>query len=148
MNLTAGTLLGPNMIEVPTLQFSTADGSELVALQYLGSSLCGHPGMVHGGLLATLLDEGTARCCFPALPNKIAVTASLKIEYKKPTMAGQIVVLRAHTTKVEGRKAWVVGRLETLVDEGKGEVPVVLVESEALFIEPKQAAQMKRIVPV
>lgn len=145
-NLTGGTLLGPDKIAVPPLQFTTEDGSTFVSIQYLGSALCGHPGIVHGGLLATLLDEGLARCCFPALPNKVAVTASLKIDYKAPVMAGQVVVLKAETTKVEGRKAWVVGRIETLVDESKGEKPVVLTEGEALFIEPRQAAQMKRVV--
>ncbi|KAH7414440.1 HotDog domain-containing protein [Phaeosphaeria sp. MPI-PUGE-AT-0046c] len=145
-NLTGGTLLGPDKIAVPPLQFTTEDGSSFVSLQYLGPALCGHPGIVHGGLLATLLDEGLARCCFPALPNKVAVTASLKIDYKAPCMAGQVVVLRAETTKVEGRKAWVKGRLETLVDEAKGEKAVVLTEGEALFIEPRQAAQMRRVV--
>jgi acyl-coenzyme A thioesterase PaaI-like protein len=145
-NLTGGTLLGPDKIAVPPLQFSTADGSEFVSLQYLGSALCGHPGIVHGGLLATLLDEGLARCCFPALPNKVAVTASLKIDYKAPAMAGQIVVLRATTTRVEGRKAWVTGRIETLADESKGEKPLVLTQGEALFIEPRQAASMPRVV--
>ncbi|KAF2276025.1 Thioesterase/thiol ester dehydrase-isomerase [Westerdykella ornata] len=146
-NLTAGTLLGANKIAVPPLQFHTADGSEFASLQYLGPALCGHPGVVHGGLLATLLDEGLARCCFPALPNKIAVTASLKVDYKRPTMAGQIVVLRAETTKVEGRKAWVKGRLETLADPERGVESVVLAEAEALFIEPRGAENMKKVIP-
>jgi acyl-coenzyme A thioesterase PaaI-like protein len=149
-NLTGGTLLGEDKIAVPPLQFSTADGSEFVSIQYLGQSLCGHPGIVHGGMLATLLDEGLARCCFPALPNKVGVTASLKIDYKAPCMAGQIVVLKATTTKVEGRKAWVTGQLETLAkaqewEEGKKD-GLVLTVGEALFIEPRQAAQMKRVV--
>jgi acyl-coenzyme A thioesterase PaaI-like protein len=144
-SLTAGTLMGSDKIAVPPLQFYTADGSEFYSLQYLGSALCGHPNIVHGGLLATLLDEGLARCCFPALPNKVGVTASLKIDYKKPCLAGQFVVLRAETTKVDGRKAWVKGRLETLVDEAKGEKAEVLCEAEALFIEPRQAAGLMKI---
>lgn len=114
LNLTGGTLLGDDKIGVPPLAFTTKDGSRYVSIQYLGPALCGHPGIVHGGLLATLLDEGLARCCFPALPNKVGVTASLKIDYKKPTKAEQYVVLRAETTKVEGRKAWVTGWIETL----------------------------------
>lgn len=89
-------------------------------------------------MLATMLDEGLARCCFAALPNKIGMTANLNIDYKAPAMAGRCVVLRARTTKVEGRKAWVEGRIETLV--GPGETPVVLAEATALFIEPRQAA--------
>ncbi|KAF2704558.1 hypothetical protein K504DRAFT_461320 [Pleomassaria siparia CBS 279.74] len=144
-NLTGGTLLGPDKIAVPVLQFVTADGSTYVSFQWLGPALCGHPGIVHGGLLATLLDEGLARCCFPALPNKVAVTASLKLEYKRPCMAGQIVMLKAETTRVEGRKAWVTGRLMTLPKDGEDE-GVVLTEGEALFIEPRQAATMKRVV--
>ena len=144
-NLTGGTLLGTDKIAVPPLQFSTADGSKFVSIQYLGSALCGHPGIVHGGLLGTLLDEGLARCCFPALPNKVGVTASLNITYKAPCMANQVVVLVAETTKVEGRKAWVKGRLETL-PKTEEEKPLVLTEAEALFIEPRQAAQMKRVV--
>ncbi|KAG9205909.1 hypothetical protein G6514_006186 [Epicoccum nigrum] len=144
-NLTGGTLLGGDKIAVPPLQFSTADGSSFVSIQYLGSALCGHPGIIHGGLLGTLLDEGLARCCFPALPNKVGVTASLNISYKAPCMANQIVVLVAETTKVEGRKAWVKGRLETL-PKNEDEKPVVLTEAEALFIEPRQAAHLKRVV--
>ena len=40
--------------------------------------------------------------------------------------------------EVEGRKAWVEGRIETLPEDGKE--PEVLVEAKALFIEPRQAA--------
>jgi acyl-coenzyme A thioesterase PaaI-like protein len=80
------------------------------------------------------------------LPNKVAVTASLKIEYKRPCMAGQIVVLRAETTRVEGRKAWVTGTLCTLPKEGEEGEGIILTEGEALFIEPRQAATMKRVV--
>lgn len=106
-------------------------------MSYLGTDLCGHVGIVHGGLLATLLDEGLARCGFAALPNKIGVTASLTINYKKPTPAGSFVVLKAETVKVEGRKVWVKGRIELL---GETEEPgQVLVEAEGLFIEPKYA---------
>lgn len=144
-NLTGGTLLGEGKIEVPPLSFNDkgAELPTLVQLAYLGPALCGHPGIVHGGLLATLLDEGLARACFPALPNKVGVTASLKIDYKVPCPADSYVVLKARTTKVEGRKAWVEGWIEVL-GEGDGE-GVKLVTAEALFIEPKGAASMARV---
>ncbi|KAK8239880.1 HotDog domain-containing protein [Phyllosticta capitalensis] len=144
-NFTGGTLLGSEMLEVPALVFAARDGSRMVSVHYVGAALCGHPGIVHGGLLATLLDEGLARCCFPALPNRIAVTASLNVAFKAPCYADQFIVLRAETTKVDGRKAWVKGRLETLVDEEKGETPLLLDEAEALFIEPKGAKHMAKI---
>lgn len=140
VNLTAGILLGPGKLVLPPLVFSSRDGSHLASLQYLGPKLCGHPGIIHGGLLATMLDEGLARCCFPALPNKIGVTASLKIEYRKPCPADGFVVLKATTVKVEGRKAWVKGRIESLLEPGVSEPPVIYAEAEALFVEPKFAA--------
>lgn len=144
-SLTAGTLAGPNKIVVPPYVFSERDGKSLVSLMYLGSEICGHPGIIHGGLLATLLDEGLARCCFPALPNKIGVTANLNIDYRAPAMADSYVALRAETVKVEGRKAWVEGRIETLPLDGSD--PVVLVQAKALFIEPKQAAVSSYALP-
>ncbi len=94
-------------------------------------------GIIHGGLLATLLDEGLARCGFSALPNKIGVTANLNIDYRNPAPAGSYVVLKAETTKVEGRKVWVKGRIELLGDTVKP--GKLLAEAEGLFVEPKYA---------
>lgn len=134
-NLTAGTLAGPDKIVVAPYFFSEDGGKSLVSVFYLGADLTGHPGIVHGGMLATLLDEGLARCCFPALPNKVGVTANLNINYRRPAPAGTFFVLRATTTKVEGRKAYVEGHIETLAEDGRESV--VLVEASALFVEPK-----------
>ncbi|PBP22500.1 adenylyl-sulfate kinase [Diplocarpon rosae] len=145
-SLTAGTLMGSGKVVVPPFVWSERGGKSLVSISYLGGDLCGHPGLVHGGMLATMLDEGLARCCFAALPNKVGMTANLNINYRAPAQAGKFVVLRARTTKVEGRKAWVEGHIETLV--GEGETPVVLAEASALFIEPRQAASMARVYPV
>lgn len=136
--------MGDGKIEVPPLNFNEkhAELPTLVQIMHLGPSLCGHPGIVHGGLLATMLDEGLARACFPALPNKVGVTASLKIDYRVPCPANSYVVLKAYTTKVEGRKAWVHGWIESLGEnDSEG---TKLVEAEALFIEPKGAKNLAR----
>lgn len=142
-NLTGGTLMGSGRVTVPPVAWGDAAGTRYVQIAHLGPDLCGHPGVVHGGMVATLLDEGLARCCFAALPHKVGMTAYLNIQYKAPTPADAFVVLRATTTKVEGRKAWVEGRLETLPAEG--EEPVVLATAEALFVSPKGAAVMAAI---
>ncbi|CAD6504601.1 BgTH12-00109 [Blumeria graminis f. sp. triticale] len=145
-NLTAGTLMGDGKVVVPPFVWTEENGKSLVSIMYLGSDLCGHQGLVHGGFLATLLDEGLARCCFAALPNKIGMTANLNINFRAPAYAESYFVLRAKTTKVEGRKAWVEGHIETLVADD--ETPVVLADASALFIEPRQAASMARVYPV
>ena len=136
-NLTSGTLSGPGRLWVPPLAFSEKGGKSLVVIFYVGTDLCGYPGVIHGGFAATMLDEGMARCCFPALPNKVGMTANLKIDYEAPLPAESYVVLRAETTKVEGRKAWVRGSLGELT--ANGEEGKVFVEAEALFVEPKRA---------
>ena len=144
-NRAGGVLLGPGKIEVPPLSLAHQNEAlpRLTQISYLGPDLCGHPTIVHGGLLATLLDEGLARACFPALPNKVGVTASLKIDYRAPCPAGTYVLLKAETTQGEGRKAWVKGWIEQLTEDG--EPGVKYCEAEALFIEPKGAASMARI---
>lgn len=139
-NLTGGTLMGPGKVPIPPLGFidATGDKKEFIQISYVGQDLCGHPGIVHGGFLATMLDEGLARPAFEALPHRVGMTANLNVNYRAPCKADQFVVLRGEVTKSEGRKAWVEGRIETL-PEGD-EKPVELANATALFIEPKQAA--------
>jgi 3'-phosphoadenosine 5'-phosphosulfate synthase len=137
-NFIGRTLMGPGKIVVSPFTWIETGGKSLVQISYLGMDLCGHPGIVHGGMLATMLDEGFANCCSAAFPNKNGMTANLNINYRAPVFARNFVVLRANTTKVQGRKIWVEGHIETLVAEG--EKPVVLVEASALFIELRQSA--------
>jgi 3'-phosphoadenosine 5'-phosphosulfate synthase len=126
-NFIGRTLMGPGKIVVSPFTWIETGGKSLVHISYLGMDLCGHPGIVHGGMLATMLDEGFANCCSAAFPNKNGMTANLNINYRAPVFARNFVVLRANTTKVQGRKIWVEGHIETLVAEG--EKPVVLVEA-------------------
>ncbi|KAI9371391.1 HotDog domain-containing protein [Aspergillus egyptiacus] len=139
-NLTAGTLSNPQGIVVPPLVFYNKETSTMVSLFYLGPSVSGHPGIVHGGLLATLLDEGMGRCAFQVLPNKVGVTANLNVDYRRPAMANKYFVMRGRVAKSEGRKAWIEAHIETLPEEGQE--PEVLVEARSLFVEPKGAAAM------
>ncbi|KAF3917133.1 hypothetical protein ABW20_dc0107876 [Dactylellina cionopaga] len=146
--LTAGVLTGPGRIAVPPLVLSDAHGTKLYAILHVGDQLCGHPGVVHGGLLATLMDETLARCCFPALPNKVAMTANLDVNYRAPCKADQFIIIKAETTKVEGRKAWVSGRLESLPEPGAEGDGKLLVEASVLMIEPRNIGPlMREVVP-
>ncbi|KAK2609007.1 hypothetical protein QQS21_002377 [Conoideocrella luteorostrata] len=139
-SLTGSALTGPGKVPIPAYAWIENGGKSLVSVVYVGADLCGHPGIVHGGFLATMLDEGLARCCFGALPHNIGVTANLNINYRKPTPAATYLVLRAETTKVEGRKAWVKGQIESM--PGPGETPTVYAEATALFVSPKFAAKV------
>lgn len=141
-SLTAGSLRKPGMLCVPPVVVSkTNHGANVLgghrgdayAFVHLGRNLCGHDGIVHGGLLATVLDETLARTSFFHLPHKIGVTAHLEIDYKKPVKADSVVVVETKLVEHEGRKAWV----EATMTDLRGNI---LVQSKALFVEPRLVA--------
>ena len=138
-NLTAGTLMGPGRVTVPPYSWGEKGGKSFVQIFHVGSDLCGHLGIIHGGFLATVLDEALARTCFPVLPHNVGMTAKLDVTYKAPAMANKYYALKARTVKSEGRKAWVEGHIETIPTE-EGEQPVIVASASALFISPRQAS--------
>lgn len=131
-SLTAGSLRGPGKLAIAPMLFAKEDESEAVAIVHLGRALCGHDGIIHGGIIATVFDETLARNALVNLPSRIGVTASLTVNYKAPTMADQFVVLRTKLDTIDGRKARVSGTMETLDGDR-------LAEASGLFIEPKWA---------
>lgn len=64
------------------------------------------------------------------------MTASLNINYRAPALANSYILLHAELVKLEGRKAWLEGRIETL--EAGGADTTLIAEADALFVEPKQ----------
>lgn len=60
-SLTGGALRGPGMLAVPPIVFAKDDESEAVVVVHLGRSMCGHDGIVHGGMVGVVLDEATGR---------------------------------------------------------------------------------------
>ena len=93
-NLTGGTLRGLGRVSVAPIAFSDGEGKEFYAVLHVGRDLCGPRGIVHSGLLATVVDESLARCCFPALPNRIGVTANLDIDYRNPLPVDSYVLVK------------------------------------------------------
>ncbi|GAA5855576.1 hypothetical protein JCM3766R1_002191 [Sporobolomyces carnicolor] len=131
-SLSGYALRGPHKFAIPPLVFTSPDKKEAVFVLHVGKGLCGHEGVVHGGLLATVLDESLGRTALLNLPTNIGVTATLNLKYKKPTFAAQYIVIKTELVDQKGRKAWVKGRIENTEGEN-------LVEAEALFVEPKMA---------
>lgn len=138
-NVTVGKLAGENGIHSPFIFFNNTEGS-LLAFYRLGEGLAGHHGILHGGISTVLLDECMGRACFPLLAKKIAVTASLEVKFRSPVPIPGVILLSAKTVKVEGRKAWVEGRIED------PETGAVLVEANGLFVEPRGAETMSRMM--
>ena len=109
---------------------SFREGDEVVARFAVRPDQLGVPGVVYGGLIASLIDchgiaTGAAhfqdRDGLPHPPR--CVTASLKVDYRKPTMmASGTVHLRARVVEASERKAVVdieFGDGETVTAEGQ-----------------------------
>jgi hypothetical protein len=60
-SLTAGSLGGIGKIGISPLVRAKKDESESVVILHVGRKLCGHDGIVHGGFIATVLDESMGR---------------------------------------------------------------------------------------
>ncbi|WVQ79912.1 hypothetical protein IAT38_002013 [Cryptococcus sp. DSM 104549] len=131
-SLTAGSLRGPGKLAIPPILFAKKDESQAVAVIHLGRALCGHDGIIHGGLLATVLDETLGRNALMNLPSRIGVTANLNINYRSPCMADQFVIVRTKVDEIKGRKCIASATMETLNGDR-------VVDATALFIEPKWA---------
>ncbi len=88
----------------------------------------GAPGLAHGGVLVSALDETLGSLQW--LLRTIAVTGRLETDFVRPVPVGTTLHLRAHCTGVAGRKIYssAVGRI------GSPEGPVA-VRAEAVFVE-------------
>lgn len=75
------------------LRYTTApDGS--VSAQFLGNcALESYPGVLHGGLVATLLDGAMTNCLFAQ--DIRAMTAELRVRYRSPVLAAEELTVRA-----------------------------------------------------
>ncbi|KAJ3014690.1 hypothetical protein HKX48_005012 [Thoreauomyces humboldtii] len=130
-NFSAGAMKGKGKLALRPVLFHNADHTECVVVLHLGERLSGHDRIVHGGVLATLLDEMCARATILSLPNRIGFTANLNIDYRRPVAVDQFVVLRSRLTSLEGRKAYAKARIESVDGD------TVYVEATALFVSPK-----------
>jgi acyl-coenzyme A thioesterase PaaI-like protein len=103
-----------------------ANPADIIMIYDLGGSgIAGHPSTVHGGVVATLIDEAMslavaahASVRTPASasasagpddknPRGKTFTVQLDVRYKKPVTTPQLLVVRARVVARVGRKFWV-----------------------------------------
>jgi acyl-coenzyme A thioesterase PaaI-like protein len=130
--LTTGPLGGARAIGGYQQIFHHKESGEMITVIWFGGVIAGWPGVTHGGVTATIMDESLGRCAIRCFPSNTGVTANLELDYLKPIVTNSFYVIRASPEQgATERKAWVTGRLETL--DGR-----VCVEAKALFVVPKK----------
>ncbi|KAH7176245.1 thioesterase superfamily protein [Dactylonectria macrodidyma] len=110
--------------------------NEVMFLVSFGLAVGGYPGVCHGGIVATILDEVTSML-FPinrahgAIPGGVAMTGHLNTKFLRPLKVPASYLCRGCVERVEGRKYFLHGTIE----DGDG---TILARAEALYIILKE----------
>ncbi|PIG86240.1 hypothetical protein AARAC_004697 [Aspergillus arachidicola] len=121
-------------------ELQSSSDPDVVLLVHLGSQLNGFQDTIHGGVLASLLDEAFS-CCVESLSccidlkeqrafNQRLYTASLNITYRQPVSSPGVYIVEARLGRRDGRKWFLDGRV-------LGEDGVARVEAKSLWIRAK-----------
>src|SRR4051794_24435697 len=112
------------------LEARAGEGGSVTAEFTVRPAHQGAPGLAHGGVLATALDETLGSLNW--LLRTVAVTGRLETDFVRPVPVGTVLYLEAEVTAVAGRKIYssATGRI------GGPEGPVA-VRADALFVRVK-----------
>lgn len=108
------------------LEFLRAKDNSVVCLAVISDSYEGPPGYVHGGMIATLLDEAMSKAVRAS--GHVAMTRHMEVDYRRPVPSGSNIHIAGRVVRSEGRKHWV----ESSIQNESG---TTLAAGKGLFIE-------------
>lgn len=109
------------------LRFEPGEHSRVVQARFIPLDLHqGYPGIMHGGLVTTLLDEAMAKVIH--FRGITAVTATLEVKFRSPVPIGSSLRIMGELVDEKARRCAVKARIE-------GEEGTILAEANAIFIK-------------
>jgi uncharacterized protein (TIGR00369 family) len=108
------------------LDFLLAEDESVVCLTTVPDRFDGHPGCLHGGIIATLLDETMSKAT--RARGLSTMTRHIEVDYLRPVPSGEPIRLQGRVIRGEGRKHWT----EAKILNARG---TALAEGKGLFIE-------------
>ena len=110
------------------LSFFARNETEVEAEYVIDDQYQGYPGIAHGGILATIMDELAGRSAMIGEEQPFRVTAKLEARYRKPVPTNQPLKLKGRLVEKRGRIA--VTRAEIWLPDGSlgAEAEVTLVD--------------------
>ena len=109
------------------MRFYNTSPTEVISDYTVAEQFQGYPGVVHGGVVAAMLDEITARAYMDLNNNRFMFTARLNIRYRKNMPVGKPLHLVGSVEKYKSRTATATGKIFS--SEGE-----LLAEAEALLV--------------
>ncbi|MES0342620.1 MAG: PaaI family thioesterase [Anaerolineales bacterium] len=110
------------------LSFYEVGVDEVMAEVVIPSHFEGYPGIVHGGIVATMLDEIAERAAMIGEHTRFRLTAKLEIRYRKPVPSEQPLRLRGIVVRNKGRIAFT--HTELILADG-----TVAAEADAVLVD-------------
>jgi uncharacterized protein (TIGR00369 family) len=111
------------------LEFYLASDGSVFAQPTIAHHFEGGEGFLHGGIIATLLDEAMSKVM--TVNEVLAMTRHIEVEYLRPVPTMKPIRIEAHRTHHEGKKHYVQAHI--LSTDG-----VTLATAKALFIMVKR----------
>ena len=102
----------------------------------------GYPGVLHGGIVASLLDEVAGRAVMGGDPPRFMVTVTMDIKYRKPVPLGSELLLIGRVVKERGRLAQVHSQLLLGDSSVAAEAQVLLAQTPHAESELSQADRL------
>lgn len=116
-----------------------AERAEVRRFYTFGSDLNAHPDLLHGGVIAMILDSTLGNAIGVQFPQGALrmYTVQLNVSYKKAVPTPGTMLARSWVTKVadDGRKIWAAGRLE-------GENGLVFATAEGMWLKAKDKSRL------
>jgi len=110
------------------LKFSIAEDRTVFCDAIVSELYEGPPGYLHGGIIATLLDEAMSKA--NRAHGVTAMTRQMSVEYLRPVPSNTPIRIEGSVTRSEGRKHWTSAHIQN--SEGK-----TLAQATGLFIAVK-----------
>ena len=122
------------------LDFMLAEDKTVVCLATIPDTFEGPRGYLHGGIIATLLDETMSKAI--RSHNLIAMTRHMEVDYRRPVPSAAPIRLEGRVYHHEGRKHWAEASL-------RDEAGAVLAHGKGLFVEvlPRHAVPADESTP-
>lgn len=113
---------------------NTAEG-EVSADLNLGENFQGYPGVIHGGIIAAMLDEACGRAFMTGEEPRFMFTARLETQYRKNVPVGEPLRLVGQAGPARGRTAKATATITSQAGEVLAEASALLVDLPADWIE-------------
>lgn len=114
------------------LSFYQDEDGQVIAETVVPERFEGYPGVVHGGIVASILDEVAMRAAMVDDPNRFMVTARMTLRYRKQVPVEQPLTMVGHLERGAGSRKTARGEIR-LPDGSVG------AEVEALMVRYPEA---------